>query len=62
MARELWGLGLAAPWHVGSSRIESMSPALAGGFFTTEAPGKLSLYFLCKKTSNNIEILVTLSY
>ena len=32
------GLGLIALWHVGSSR--SVSPALAGGFFTTEPPGK----------------------
>ena len=32
-----------APWHVGSSRIRNLiwSPALAGGFFTTEPPGKL---------------------
>ena len=30
-------------WHVGSSKIRGrhVSPALAGGFFTTEEPGKL---------------------
>ena len=32
--------GTRAPWHVGSSRIEPGSPALAGRFFTTEPPGK----------------------
>ena len=38
--------GLGAPWHVRSSHmgsgIEPMSPALAGGFFTTEPGGKPS--------------------
>ena len=33
-------MGLVAPQHVGSSQIpESLSPALAGGFFITESPG-----------------------
>ena len=34
--------GLAALRHMGSSGIRdgAMSPALAGGFFTTEPPGK----------------------
>ena len=33
---------LVAPWHVGSlgSGIEPVPPALTGGFFTTEPPGK----------------------
>ena len=33
---------LVAPQHVGSSqsRIEPVSPALAGGFFTAETTGK----------------------
>ena len=32
--------GLVAPWHVGSSqtRDHTLSPALAGGFFTTQPP------------------------
>ena len=36
------GSGLAAPRRVGSSRSEvgPVSPASAGGFFTTEPPGK----------------------
>ena len=34
--------GLVALWHVDLPRpgIEAMSPALEGGFFTTEPPGK----------------------
>ena len=35
--------GLILPWHMGDllgPGIKSMSPALAGGFFTTEPPGK----------------------
>ena len=41
-AQKLWHTGLVIPWHVGSSRsgLEPMSPAFAGGFFTTEPPGK----------------------
>jgi len=39
-------LGLLAPQHVRSSwpRIESMLPALAGGFLTTGPPGKPRLH------------------
>ena len=36
-------MGLVAPWHVGFSWIrdqKTVSPALTGGFFTTESPGK----------------------
>ena len=35
-------MGLVAPQHVGSSRTgdRTLSPALAGGFFTAEPPGK----------------------
>ena len=36
-------------WDLSRSGIESMSPALAGGFFTPEPPGKpfdSSLFFL----------------
>ena len=45
-----WRTGLVALWHVGSprSRVEPVSPASAGGFFTTEPPGRppgLSLEF-----------------
>ena len=29
-----------SPWDLSRSGIEPMSPALAGGFFTTESPGK----------------------
>ena len=41
-AQLLWCVGSAIPRHVGSSWTVdgSMSPALAGGFLTTEPPGK----------------------
>ena len=41
--------GLVGPRHMGwdppGSGIELVSPALAGGFFITEPPGKPSLQF-----------------
>ena len=40
---------LVAPWHVGLPRpgVKRVSPALAGGFFTTEPPGKpFNFYFI----------------
>ena len=41
-AQWLWHTGLVAPWHVGSSQIRdwTMSPVLAGRFFTAEPPRK----------------------
>jgi len=45
-------MGLVAAQHVGSSwtkGIEPVSPALAGGFFTTEPPGKPSFSLKKKK-------------
>ena len=36
-------------WDLPGPGLESMSPALAGGFLTTAPPGKSSLYF--QKTS-----------
>ena len=38
-AQWLWPIGLVAVCHVGSSWTKE-SPALAGGFYTTEPPGK----------------------
>ena len=38
-------MGLVAPRPVGSFWIKPMSPVLAGGFFTTEPPGKPELVF-----------------
>ena len=39
LAQQLWCTGWAAQWHVRSSQItdKPVSPALAGGFFTTES-------------------------
>ena len=39
--QEYWiGLPLPSPGDLPSTRIKSVSPASAGGFFTTEPPGK----------------------
>ena len=35
-----WARLLHSMWYLPRSGIELMSPALAGGFFTTEPPGK----------------------
>ena len=49
--QESWsGLPFPSPGDLPDPGIEPMSPALAGGFFTTEPPGKpkycfMSLYF-----------------
>ena len=55
-------MGLAALWHVGSSwtRDCTVSPALAGRFFTTEPPGKTPhcSFDLCLMISN-VEHLFT---
>ena len=40
------GLSLPPPGDLPGSGIERASPALAGGFFTNETPGKPSLIFL----------------
>ena len=41
-----WALFLCSTWNLPGPGIEPLSPALAGGFFTTEAPGEpLSLTF-----------------
>ena len=48
----LWSTGsivvayrLLGMWDPSGSGIEPVSPALAGGFFTTEPPGKPSIAF-----------------
>ena len=39
--KEYWhGLPFPSPGDLPNPRIKPMSPALAGGFFTTEPPGK----------------------
>ena len=40
--QEYWsGLPFSPSWDIPDLGIEPVSPALAGGFFTTEPPGKL---------------------
>ena len=42
--QEYWsGLPFPPPGDLPNSEIEPESPALAGGFFTTEPPGKLGM-------------------
>ena len=50
--QEYWsGLPFPSPGHLPNPGIEPRSPALAGGFFTTEPPGKPILYiavYICQ--------------
>ena len=44
--QELWsGLTFPSPGDLPNQGIKLTSPALAGGFFTTEPPGKPTFYF-----------------
>ena len=44
--KEYWsGLPFPSLLDLPDPRIEPTSPALAGGFFTTEPPGKTSFYY-----------------
>ena len=45
LGSRLCSAGFAAPQHVGYLRIEPMSPALVGRFFTSEPPGKPLLLY-----------------
>ena len=48
--QEYWsGFPFPPPGDLPDPGIEPMSPALAGGFFTTEPPGKLYMWNLKKK-------------
>ena len=50
--QEYWsGLPFLSPGDLPNPGIKPMSPALAGGFFTTEAPGKPSLLTILPKTA-----------
>ena len=44
----MWDYLLLGMWDLPGARIEPMFPALAGRFFTTEAPGKPILYLWMK--------------
>ena len=45
--QEYWsGLPFPSPGDLPGPGIEPVSPALAGGFFTTEPPGKLTVDIL----------------
>ena len=40
-----WAEVLCSQWNLPRSEMEPVSPALAGGFFSTEPPGKCHIYF-----------------
>ena len=43
--QECWnGLPFSSPGNLPDPRVESVSPSLAGGFFTTESPGNSTLH------------------
>uniref|UniRef100_A0AC11DCS5 Uncharacterized protein n=1 Tax=Ovis aries TaxID=9940 RepID=A0AC11DCS5_SHEEP len=45
--QQYWsGLPFSSPGHLPIPGIESASPTLAGGFFTTEPPGKLAEHIM----------------
>ena len=51
--QEYWsGLPLPSPGDLPNPGIEPMSPALAGGFFTTEPPGKPFILIKVKAKSH----------
>ena len=51
--QEFWnGLPFPSPGHLPSLGIEPMSAVLAGGFFTTEPPGKPPFFILPLKVPN----------
>jgi len=51
--QEYWsGLSFPPPGDLPNPEIESGSPAMAGGFFTTEPPKKHHIYTTMYKTDN----------
>ena len=52
--QEYWsGLPFPSPGDLPDPRTEPASPALAGGFFTSEPPGKPIYFFFCSSTIHN---------
>ena len=51
--QEYWsGLPFPPPWDLPNPGTEHASPALAGGFFPTEPPGKpIKVYYMCSNFS-----------
>ena len=43
-AQGVWSTGLVALWNLPGSEMETTSPALAGGVFTSKPPGKPEYY------------------
>ena len=50
-ARYWHGLPFPPPWNLPDPEIELVSPALTGGFFTTEPPGTPGIYCVNPKPS-----------
>ena len=51
-----WALLLHGMWDLSSLIREAVSPALQGGFLTTEPPGKSSIVFVLKSILSDIRI------
>ena len=66
MDSQFWHTALVAPRHQGSSptRDQTHTPALAGGFLTTEQPGKpiFCLRFLNSLLKQGIEVSIILYF
>ena len=62
LRQEYWRrLPFPTPWDLPNPGIRPMSPALAGGFFTTEPPGKTQKWFLWFYFLYTINVLVAYS-
>ena len=59
--QEYWsGLPFLPPWDLPDSRIEHVSPALAGRFFTAEPPGKpINYIYLKVKVAQPVRLFMT---
>ena len=59
--QEYWnGLPFPSSADLSSPGIKPMSPALSGGFFTTEPPGRPGIDVSGRQTENSKELWVTM--
>ena len=56
----LSGLPFTSPGDLSNPGIKPISPALSGGFFTTELPGKPGIDISGRQTENSKELWVTM--
>ena len=61
--QERWSrLSFPSPWDLPDPGIEPMFPALAGGFFTTEPPGKANNVFTSKVTERSSSLCISWAF